>query len=280
MPVSQRLCAVIAACSTGLGACVPAMAAGRIVAAHDEWTLSNAGFSSPSDPGIFALNTVEFLTGARAANLLIYSANFGLTQSLLKDTLTGAGHTVTISTATPFTLENLLTFDAVFVTGINFDDQVMIDYVEAGGGVYICAGTGNATDTQNNTFMNQFGLQFNGLNGIGGHREINNPHPIFAGVDHLYENNGSSITDLDPNDNAQIVISSNTGLGLYAVYDGAGCPVPSPDLNGDGSVTGADLGLLLADWGPCASACCPADLNQDGEVTGADLGLFLAAWTG
>ncbi|MCH2161258.1 MAG: hypothetical protein MK085_05225 [Phycisphaerales bacterium] len=50
------------------------------------------------------------------------------------------------------------------------------------------------------------------------------------------------------------------------------------DINGDGDVNGADLGLLLALWGPCPG--CPEDLNNDGDINGADLGLLLAAWTG
>lgn len=48
-----------------------------------------------------------------------------------------------------------------------------------------------------------------------------------------------------------------------------------PDQNGDGSVNGADLGILLSAWGtndPCA------DLDGGGVVDGADLGSLLAAW--
>jgi len=48
------------------------------------------------------------------------------------------------------------------------------------------------------------------------------------------------------------------------------------DLNGDGLVDGADLGLMLAAWGTCTD--CDADLNADGLVDGADLGLLLADW--
>jgi len=51
------------------------------------------------------------------------------------------------------------------------------------------------------------------------------------------------------------------------------------DLNGDGVVDGADLGILLSAWGECPSTgACPADLNGDGVVDGADLGILLAAW--
>ena len=49
------------------------------------------------------------------------------------------------------------------------------------------------------------------------------------------------------------------------------------DLNGDGAVNGADLGLLIAQWGTPGPQ---ADLNGDGTVNGADLGLLIAAWTG
>ncbi len=52
------------------------------------------------------------------------------------------------------------------------------------------------------------------------------------------------------------------------------------DLNGDGVVDGADLGLFLAGWGPCVDcADCIADLNGDCMVDGADLGILLANWT-
>ena len=49
------------------------------------------------------------------------------------------------------------------------------------------------------------------------------------------------------------------------------CPA---DLDGDGSVGGADLGLLLGAWG----ASGPGDLDGSGTVNGSDLGLLLGAW--
>jgi hypothetical protein len=55
-------------------------------------------------------------------------------------------------------------------------------------------------------------------------------------------------------------------------------PAPCPaDLNGDGAVTGADLGILLGQWGTDGGST-GADLNHDGAVTGADLGILLGAW--
>jgi len=54
------------------------------------------------------------------------------------------------------------------------------------------------------------------------------------------------------------------------------CPVVvcPEDLTGDGVVDGADLGVLLSQWGFGG----PADFDGDGEVSGADLGALLAAW--
>ena len=49
------------------------------------------------------------------------------------------------------------------------------------------------------------------------------------------------------------------------------------DLDHDRAVGGADIGLLLSNWGPCDSACL-YDLNNDSKVNGGDLGLLLAGW--
>jgi len=50
----------------------------------------------------------------------------------------------------------------------------------------------------------------------------------------------------------------------------------SPDLTGDGTVDGADLALLLGQWGGRGSA----DLTEDGLVDAADLAIMLGAWGG
>jgi hypothetical protein len=51
-------------------------------------------------------------------------------------------------------------------------------------------------------------------------------------------------------------------------------PARPADLNGDGVVDGADLGLLLLSWGTAGEG----DINGDGIVDGADLGLMLQDW--
>ncbi len=52
-------------------------------------------------------------------------------------------------------------------------------------------------------------------------------------------------------------------------------PPCAADLNGDGQVDGADLAILLANWGTDNPL---GDLNGSGEIDGADLTLLLANW--
>jgi hypothetical protein len=57
---------------------------------------------------------------------------------------------------------------------------------------------------------------------------------------------------------------------LY-VLNGA---APTPDLDQSGHVDGADLAILLGQWGSAGSA----DLDESGEVDAADLAILLGAW--
>jgi hypothetical protein len=73
---------------------------------------------------------------------------------------------------------------------------------------------------------------------------------------------------------------ADTGVGPAPIVD-RGCfeviitvPPCLADLTGNGTVDGADLGVLLGDWGGTASG----DLNGDGTTNGADLGILLGAW--
>jgi len=58
----------------------------------------------------------------------------------------------------------------------------------------------------------------------------------------------------------------------YVVHGGVN--LSPADLNNDGCVDGADLGILLAAWGTPL-----ADLDSDGDTGAGDLGVLLAAWT-
>ena len=67
------------------------------------------------------------------------------------------------------------------------------------------------------------------------------------------------------------------GVG-YAMTANLVDPCPG-DLNGDGSVDGADLPILLAAWGACPEiGPCIADLDGDGIVGSRDLAIMLVGW--
>ena len=58
-----------------------------------------------------------------------------------------------------------------------------------------------------------------------------------------------------------------------------GEPATCPgDLDGNGTVDGADFGIMLVEWGCTGS--CNADLDGNGVVGGGDLGLLLMNWGG
>ncbi len=78
-----------------------------------------------------------------------------------------------------------------------------------------------------------------------------------------------------------LVVGGIVLLACGTPADAAACPCKE-DLTQDGAVDGADLGLFLAHWGPCAN-CPPAngcvgDFNGDCNVDGADLGILLGNW--
>jgi hypothetical protein len=49
------------------------------------------------------------------------------------------------------------------------------------------------------------------------------------------------------------------------------------DIYRDFNVNGADLGILLSQWGP-NTPLTESDLDGDGVVNGADLGILLSFW--
>ena len=55
------------------------------------------------------------------------------------------------------------------------------------------------------------------------------------------------------------------------------CEGSPADLNGDGSVTAADLAILLSNWGSCVG--CAADFDGNGFVDAADLSTLLSVWS-
>jgi len=209
-----------------------AEASGRIVAAFDDWTLANVGFRPGTQPAHFATNVAAWFTGGLPGRFLAYSTHPGYTGSSLSNAMVSAGHILMATTNTSFTLTNLLTYDAVFVGGDAVDTNVLVQYVEASGNVYVFSG-GLSANAQWNGLMGQFGLGFSGTTSGAFDYPIASSHPIFAGVDHLYALNGtgdgSTVVDLDTADSRNAVVATYQGSGLFAVWDGGppGAPLLS-----------------------------------------------------
>jgi len=156
---------------------------GRIVINADEWTwVTPDGFGRPG-AAAYALNVAEFLTACQdGGNLLAYSNDFGLTGSDLAATLTGAGYGWTVTTGLPFTLDTLQNYDAVYLSGFGAfsdgqpDTDVLIDYVQRGGNVYVAGGQNGGAQLWN-PFLEPFGLAFGPLNGLSWSDTVEGDHP-------------------------------------------------------------------------------------------------------
>ena len=249
-------------CLAGLamlfGSC-GAVKAAFVVVNNDEWTLSNTGFGNAPDAGVFAQNVASLFSGGGSGDFLAYSSNFGLTQNSLANTMTGAGHTWTVSTAVSFDLPTLQTYDGVFLAGPVGggapDTAVLTQYVQGGGNVYLAGGTGVFTGGATgeaavwNPFLNSFGLAFGSpFNGVGGNIPIGSSHPIFANVDTLYQNNGSDALDIDVSDPRGEVLVSFNGHDLYAIFDSTNTsPIPEPSTLIIWSLLGG-IGIGIGCW--------------------------------
>ena len=108
-----------------------------------------------------------------------------------------------------------------------------------------------ADSVSGNTFAEQF----------TGNGRLPNGTWTLTVADFINQGNGGWIGDLD-----------SWTIDIYVTAP----PCPA-DLNGDGAVDGADLTIVLSDWG-CAGADCVGDLDGSGEVDGADLTIILSAW--
>lgn len=223
----------------------PALLAGKIVVNHDEWTLSNG----QPNAGAFAANIANWFSPGGPGTFLVYSDNFGLTNVTFTGALTGAGHSVTVNTAAPFTLPGLTAYDGVFLGGYTgaYDASVLTSYVNGGGNVYLMGGTAGVSgeDVFWDGFLNNFGFEFGpSYNGIGGTFAVTSGHPIFAGIGSLYYNNGNTVLLAGVNPFASILETYN-GQGLIGVYEGREINGVIPEPSTLGLCASALLGLAL-----------------------------------
>ena len=72
-------------------------------------------------------------------------------------------------------------------------------------------------------------------------------------------------------------VAMTFGLSTSLVQGQGSC---AGDVNGDHVVNGADLAILLGNWGQCPAVvpACAGDVNGDHVVNGADLAILLGNW--
>jgi len=222
-PLNSALLALLATlCLT------PNAQAGKIVLANDEWPLSNTGFLYSPTAKTFATNLAQWFSDGDPGKFHAYSNNFSFTGSSLAAAIASTGNTWTTGLDINFDLQTLLNYDAIFLGGNPADNNVLIDYVNAGGNVYLAAGTGGWGKNNPageaaawNQFLNYFnlGLASTWNTPINQNISIDSSLPIFNGVKTLFNDLGNGVFELDPSNPA--TVSNN----LYAVYDSSKIPV-------------------------------------------------------
>ncbi len=249
---------------------------GRIVVADDGVTISGQGFVQPGDAGVFATNIASWFTGGEPGSFLAHNT-FWFNSPDLVGTMSGAGHELTITTGS-FTLPILQQYDGVFVAGLPVPSQVLIDYVEGGGSVYVAAGTGALGTPENeaaawNPFLEHFGLRFHDEwnTALFTTIAVNETHDIFESVDHLWTDRGQGVFDLQPGNTANRIFVPVPGYlsqGHYAVFDGTVCYA---DCNESGALTVADFVCFQTKF---VSGEPYADCNASASLTVADFVCF------
>lgn len=148
----------------------------------------------------------------------------------------------------------------VFLDGTAPSDQITFD--SSGSAVQVGSSFAGleTTEDQNSAFSNPHGII---------HHLTTTTEVIESGKHTLY----FEVGDVNDHilDSVVFIANLRIGSGNAGTDPTEDCEA---DLNSDDLVNGADLGLMLANWGQDADG----DVNHDDVVDGADLGLLLAAW--
>jgi hypothetical protein len=248
-------------------AAIPTVAQSIVVSNDEQFTSQN--YLSADNDQLLVTNIAAWLTsGVPGKRILILSSNPGLNNAALISYLgpgTGnLGYAVTTTVTAPATLVNgtgAPLYDAVFVSGdCRYDslafattscsagfaalDAVLVNYVNAGGNVFLEVGlvcdTGGVTW---DPFLNAFGMAIApGCNGIS-QQNVNvssfqgqTPYgpALFAGVNSVYIDEGEDVQPFGTVCGAQIFTTG--GNGLYGAWRPCACGQTGPHHLGNRSV--------------------------------------------
>ncbi len=203
---------------------------------NSEWALANTGFlvEGIANGTAYAQNAAQFLTGGPnggTTKIWIDSDHFGLNGSDLQSAL--SAYSLTDTGFQDFTLPTLQNYSAIFLGGdtlTSTEEADLVSYINAGGSVYIMAGTdviGNQTAAgeaaQWNAVLNPFSLTLaSTYDNVDTNVPTPSTSPVLNGVSVLFNDGGNSVSATGPN--AQ-VIAQYKGSGIIGTYSSA--PEPS-----------------------------------------------------
>ncbi len=218
----------------------------RVVAMGDEWMLTNSAFVA-NNPAATQLATQlgSFIANGQAnASFVVMSPESEINPtgqgSSLAATMTGLGHTWSHLPNGPFNLATLSAYDGVVVcNGPGFgpaNAAILTQYVNSGGSVVVIGGTGGLGGAFSeaaawNTFLNNFGLQFNapyiGPTAAVQIPVVPNTNPVGAGVPVTRWSFGHRVTELNPSNPLTDIVFGAFGnpanpeirgiIGTYAI---------------------------------------------------------------
>jgi len=192
----------------------------KIIAISDEWPLSDGGYDKCPDADTFARNVAWWFAGdGKKGKFLAYSSNRGLRGRKIGETMRANGHTWTCDMNVPFTLETLQQYDGVFLAQEEVDCDILIEYCKGGGNVLVMGGTAKDTWLHYNSFLSQFGLEFEkSFDPYNGPLEIEHAgpkyHPIMKGVGELWVAGSSHVRDCGPGSYHDVFVP-----GVLGIYD-------------------------------------------------------------
>ncbi|MCP3919935.1 MAG: hypothetical protein GY711_30770 [bacterium] len=281
----QTMPTAIATALLALVGSAPASAqSGRIFAAHDVNTLSTS-VAGPEEV-TYAVNLATWLVGSSSGSILAIQSGTDAFRDYsvdVRNALASAGFQVTHTASYSWTLAQLQVHDAVFV-GISFpsalflDPDVLAQYVQGGGSVYVFGGVGNSAVGEAsilNPFVSQFGLMYDSLyNGL-----ISSPicslHPVLEGVTSLGSGNGQTLRELGTTPFTRGVERVLDGV-LYALYDPAFQPLAPSYCPAVANSTGSPA--ILDGWGSASTAANSLRLVAS-ALPANQFGYFLASRT-
>ncbi len=182
-----------------------------------------------------------------------------------------------LSSTITVSVDVILPFDPDFPTGTLLSGIVVVGLTTGPGGGMISSVPpalfhtlidGGDAGSSATLFWDPFFMSSTGLGNLASYSDYGIPQPVPGPP--LFNSLGCAL-DFELTSGELASISPSVTVDGDAEFCGA-------DVDGDGTVTTADLHLLVQDWGDCAEPDCPADFNGDGVVDVADLLILLASW--